>query len=472
MNRLLKNFSYSFIANIINFMISAAVAFFVPKALGTESYGYFQLYLFYTSYIGFFHFGWADGIYLRYGGAYYDQLDKARMSAQLRMYTAFVLILGLAVCLFGMMTVSPQERAFVVGGTGAAILLMLPRTFLLYILQCTNRIREYAIGTVTERIVYFIVVATVLLSRTSSFRPLVLGDLAGKLTALLVTAWICRDLVKSRPEPLAAAFPETWKNLSAGIRLMFSNIASMLIVGIVRLAIERHWDVETFGKVSLTMAISNLFMVFIESVALILFPALRRMDPDRLKSLYGRMRGCLMLPLFGILLLYYPANAILSAWLPAYADKLRYMAILFPMCVFESKTSMLVNTYMKTLRKEKTLMTVNLSAVALSLLLSGIFVFGMNNLDLAIVSIVVLLAFRCVTGELLLAKTIGVTVTRDIVQELLLTAGFILASWLIGGIRSVLIYAAMYAAYLVLHRTDLYAMGNLIRSRFGHAGNI
>ncbi len=465
MNRLLKNFSYTFIANIINFLISAAVAFFVPKALGTESYGYFQLYLFYTSYIGFFHFGWADGIYLRYGGAYYDQLDKARMSAQFRLYTAFVVILGAIICLFGVMTVSPADRAFVVGGTGLAILLMLPRTFLLYVLQCTNRIREYALGTVTERIVYFLVVIIVLISGTSSFRPLLFGDLAGKLTALILTVWICRDLVKSKPEPLAEAFPETRRNVTVGIRLMFSNIASMLIVGIVRLAIERHWDVETFGKVSLTMAISNLFMVFIESVALILFPALRRTDPDRLTELYSRMRSCLMLPLFGILILYYPAYVILSAWLPAYADKLRYMAILFPMCVYESKTSMLVNTYLKTLRKEKTLMTVNLVTVALSAALSGVFVFGMNSLDFAIVSIVVLLAFRCIAGEVLLAKEIRIRVVWDILQELLLTAGFILASWLIGGIRGVLIYAVLYAAYLMLHRADLSGIAALVRSR-------
>lgn len=41
-----------------------------------EEYGYCQLHLFYSSYVGFLHFGWNDGIYLRYGGKNYIELDK------------------------------------------------------------------------------------------------------------------------------------------------------------------------------------------------------------------------------------------------------------------------------------------------------------------------------------------------------------------------------------------------------------
>ena len=47
---------------------------------------------------------------------------------------------------------------------------------------------------------------------------------------------------------------------------MFANIASMLIIGVVRFGIERSWDVETFGKVSLTLSASNLMMLFINAV--------------------------------------------------------------------------------------------------------------------------------------------------------------------------------------------------------------
>lgn len=73
---LIKNFSFTLTSNIIAIAISTLVTLVVPKLIGVEEYGYWQLYLFYSSYIGFLQFGWNDGIYLRYGGFEYNKLDK------------------------------------------------------------------------------------------------------------------------------------------------------------------------------------------------------------------------------------------------------------------------------------------------------------------------------------------------------------------------------------------------------------
>ena len=64
----IKNFSYTLSSNLLSLVISTLVVLIIPKLIGVEEYGYWQLYIFYTSYIGFLHFGWNDGIYLRYGG--------------------------------------------------------------------------------------------------------------------------------------------------------------------------------------------------------------------------------------------------------------------------------------------------------------------------------------------------------------------------------------------------------------------
>jgi hypothetical protein len=167
------------------------------------------------------------------------------------------------------------------------------------------------------------------------------------------------------------------------------------------------------------------------------------------------MRTGLMIPLLGMLVFYYPAKIVLSAWLPQYADSLIYMALLFPMCVFESKMSMLIETYMKTLRKEKWLLLVNVVTVSLSVIITLITTYWLHNLDLAVASIVFLLAFRCVFAELLLSTVLDVDVKTDIALELALTIIFIGASWFIGGITGLLIYAVAYIAYLVAKRKDV-----------------
>ena len=54
----------------------------VPKMLGVEEFSYWQLFLFYLSYVGLFHFGITDGMYLKNGGLTYDEINKKEIGSQ------------------------------------------------------------------------------------------------------------------------------------------------------------------------------------------------------------------------------------------------------------------------------------------------------------------------------------------------------------------------------------------------------
>ena len=103
---------------------------------------------------------------------------------------------------------------------------------------------------------------------------------------------------------------EAKENIRVGIKLLIANGASLLIVGIVRYSIQSQWDVETFGKVSLSLSVSNMFMGFIQAVGVSLFPMLRRINQDRLSQLYLTIRHMLMFPMLGCLIFYYPVYLI------------------------------------------------------------------------------------------------------------------------------------------------------------------
>lgn len=64
-------------ANIISLVIGVGLSFLVPKYLSIESYAAYKTYALYITYAGFFHFGYADGMYLKYGGKRIDEMiDK------------------------------------------------------------------------------------------------------------------------------------------------------------------------------------------------------------------------------------------------------------------------------------------------------------------------------------------------------------------------------------------------------------
>ncbi len=203
------------------------------------------------------------------------------------------------------------------------------------------------------------------------------------------------------------------------------------------------------------MSISNMLMILIRAVSMLMFPMLRRIHMEKLPELYQKLRVCLMVPLLGMLIFYYPFKVIISAWLPQYVDGLIYMAMLFPVCIYESKTSMLIETYMKALRMEQQLMVTNFITVGTSFVTTVLTVYVFDDLDLAVISIVFLMAFRCIIAEKMLLEKIRISVDKDIILEIVLTVSFIISSWFIGGINGVLIYLVLYILYLMIKKNEL-----------------
>lgn len=463
--RFVKNVGAMLFANGIAFLISALVTFIVPKFLNVEDYAYVQLYIFYTSYISYLHYGWVDGIRLRYGGAYYKDLDKPLFSSQILSYSLLQIIISVGVVLFVCGSGFSGNRRVALLAVGLCMLIRLPRLMPQYILEMTNRIRECARITIIERMVYLILTVFVIATNRASVWLLLACDLCGQLAAAIYAFICCKDIIRVKPVTGSLVFNEAGKNIYSGIQLTVANVSSLLIIGVIRQCIETQWDVQTFGKISLTISISNLLMVFIRAVSMVMFPTLRRIDKSKLKSIYSTVRVGLMIPLLGMLVVYYPVKVLMSMWLPQYSESLKYMALLFPMCVFESKMSMLIETYLKTLRLEKWLFRINVLTVGLSVLLAFLTTFVLHSLTMAVLAIVFLLAFRCVLTESILAVKLKIRVRKHILLELLLTTIFIISSWFIGGIIGTVTYLIFYLIYLLIVKKDAKKMLSFLKKR-------
>ncbi|MGE4287708.1 MAG: hypothetical protein AB7E36_03390 [Salinivirgaceae bacterium] len=450
-----KNFSYTLSSQSVSFVITTLVILVVPKLVGVEQYGYWQLYLFYTAYIGFLHFGWNDGIYLKYGGAEYQQLDKKIFYSQFLQLLALQLFIGIVIYLTSLYLVKDVNRLFILKMTALCLVIVNTRYFLLFTLQATNRFKEFALITFLDRGVYALLIVVCLVFGVRDFRLLVITDIIGKLLGLGIAIYFCSDIVLRKIKDFSWTIKEAVNNVAVGINLMFAAIASKLLIGTVRLGIERHWEISVFGKVSLVLSISNMLMLFINAVGLVIYPVLRRSKEENLSNIYVTMRDFLMVILLGMLVIYYPAKETLTFWLPNYADSLQYMALLFPITVYEGKMALLINTYLKTLRKEKLMLKINLIALLMSVVSTATLIFVLQNLNWVVVSITFLLAFRCILAELLLSRILKIKLHKDIVLELLMTTIFVLSGWFINSWIVVLVYSAGFLLYLVVKQNDI-----------------
>lgn len=455
LRNILENITYTFTANILTMLISIIMTLILPKFLGVTDYSYYQLYIFFISYVGFFHFGWIDGIYLKIGGMEYNDLEKSNYVTQFWMLNVLEIIIAAIISIFALFIIKNIDKSFVLISTSVCGVITILRTYLLFILQSTNKIKEYAKYTRVDRFIYFALVIVFLFLGFKNYKIILYIDIFSKLVALVLCANKMKDIVFGKLNISKNTLLEIFENISIGIKLTLANIASTLIIGVVRFGIQKNWDIETFGKISLTLNISNLLMTFINAVAVIMFPLLRREEERNLPKIYVILRNTLMIFLYMMLIFYYPIKLILSTWLPQYADSLRYMALLFPICIYESKMSMLINTYLKSFRKEKSMLIINTISLILSLILTILSVFILNNLTWAILSIVFLLGFRCVIGELVLTKIMNILIYKDIILETVLTAIFIISSWFINNMFCSIIYTCFYLIYVFIKRKDI-----------------
>lgn len=436
-------------ANMLSTIISMIVTLTIPKLIGVESYGYFQLYMLYFTYLGIFHFGWVDGMYLQIGGEEYSSLDKRKYGTQFSMFLFFEFILSLILVAFTLLFVPDENKLFVLVAASICMFIYNSNIFVQFILLATNMLKKYSFIIILDRIIYLALVFLFLFFfKTGSFKGLILADILARTISLVYAVITNRKLLLSKPIDIRSSLTDIKENILIGYKVTFGGIAGIFITGLIRFMIEFKWGIAFFGKVSLTLTLSNLMMIFVNAVSMVVFPILRRTDENQLSPLYKKMNSLLMTGIFCAMVFYYPLKSILVLWLPQYADSLRYMAIVFPIIIYNSKTSMLINTFLKTIRREQVILTSNIISVAVSLVLGILFVFLIPNPNLAIFSIVISLAIRSFLAERKLAGYLDISISKEVLSETVLTLLFIVINWYVNSALSMLLYGAVLLIYV------------------------
>lgn len=453
-NSIKSNLVYAFVSNTLVITSSLLLVFLLPKFFGVVEYSYWQLYIFYGAYIGFFQFGWNDGIYLKYGGIDYNNLDKKIISSQFKLFILFQLLIGILIFIFSIIFVTQSDKQLIVIFVSVNLIFVNCKSMLGYVLQATNKIRLFSKINIIDRGLFIFLVITFLFLNNSSYITLIVIDVFIKIFSFALIVYSTRDIVFIKTN-FKVSLSETFDSIKIGINLMLSNIASMLLIGSVRFIIESKWGIETFGKVSLTLSISGLLIIFLNSVAIVIFPILKRLDVDKKLVIYKDIKVFITTIIFLTMISYYPIRYISSIWLPEYSATFKYMALLFPMVLFEGKQAILINPYMKALREEKAILRINISVLIISFVMSMIFGYVLHNLDLLVINILFSISLRTVLMELYLSKKLMFPILKNVFVELFLVLIFVFTSWFIDSWISTIIYFVILLPYLILNRKEM-----------------
>ena len=448
----MKNIVGAVGANIVRLIISIVLTLLLPKLMGQEQYSFWQLYLFYTTYLAYTSLGWCEGFTLKYGGAHYDSLNKPLIIGQVWMLFGYEILFFAG--LWIIITVLQIERIkyiLLILACASAVFDII-RYMVQSVLHTVNRIHEYVRVVLMERLLFAAFASLALVLGYNSAYSLISAEIFARFLSMMYSFGIIKDMVFTRPAPIRDAFHEAKSEISIGCKLLWAMLASQLVIGIIRFSIEQKWGVLQFGQISLTISLSNMVVSCVSAIGVVIFPMIKRMKNDQMERMYTPTRTLMSVMIWGMMILFAPCKWLLSRWLPQYTQALRYLALLLPLCLFESRTAMLTTTYLKAYREEKNILISNAASVGLSLAAAGITVFFIESLTMAVLAITLLCMFKAYITEYYVCRHLKFSIWRELVIECAMMAAFMISGWFGGYLVALTTYLTIFVIYLLIEK--------------------
>lgn len=453
---IVKKASLLTLSQLIALLVSAALVLLIPKFVSVEAYGYWQLFLLYAGYVGIFHFGYSDGLYISAGGKNLNSIDAGRLRPQFILFLLIQVFFAACCVVYAEYFAENHQKWIVYTAVGVYLVVENYHKLISFLLLATAHAEAYAVSVLLDKAATAVIVAGLIFFHSTSLPALVAVYIFCRLLSLIYLMVMYRRFIP-RPADLKMIFnsvPDGLKLSRMGAVLMISNILGTLIIAAGRIVVEKFWDISLFAQISLAVSLSFFIISLISQVSLVLFPILRNSAEDAAKNIFEQgnfILGYAAMLSFG---LFFLLRWIISIWLPEYTESLTFLVYLFPLVLFEMKTQILYVTFCKSLNKLKLLFSVNIITLAVAV---GIYFMAvqLQSIETVLIGMLVSLLIRSILLYFFILRKYGLKADSIIIAEVVFSAGFILAYRHVPVNVLLILYIGCAVALTLLYRTKL-----------------
>lgn len=350
----MKAFIHVLISNLLIVILGVVQSFILPKLLGPYEYGKWSLYLLYISYAGLFSFGFCDGIYLKYGGINYNELDFSRFSGYYYSHQIFTFVLFILWSLFVVLFLNEKLFYILIGLT---CFLSCNRDYFLAVNTATNRLKIFSFGQVIEKVTILIgVLLCLIYSAMRTAISMIIFAVIGWVLTYIFNIISDNKIVFKCPQQLYKPYKEYKDYIMSGLCITLASIGISLMTGIGKFGINIMMGKEYLGYYSFIFSISALFLQFFNAIGTVFYPRFKNKNQSYTKFIMQKLD--IFLTYIGILLIlaYYPMRMFLNVFFPQYKHSFNCLIVLLPMVIIQGKMGIVYNTMYKIWRMEKELL--------------------------------------------------------------------------------------------------------------------
>jgi len=317
-----KNLVKVFSADFIGFIVGIINSFLIPAFLGLEQYSYLKTYALYLSYVGILHFGFIDGIHIKYGG---KTKDKLRISL-LKYEHNFILQFQILVTV-GFLIVACFLKNFVLMAFALSIVPINMRTFFSFLYQAIGELSLYVrLRIIPPMLNLIFSLSIIFLLKINSYIPFVLANLT--VSYVLYTMFELQYIQTMNISGVSVEkdFKEIKKLFISGAFVMLGNLSTILVYSLDRWFVKFLLTTQDFAYYSFAISMMSILNMLISSVALTFYPYLARgYSEEQIRSIKKYMIIIGSLGSFGYFILGFLVNTFLRKYVPS----LNVIAILF-----------------------------------------------------------------------------------------------------------------------------------------------
>lgn len=266
-NSFVKGISSIFIANIIGMIFGLLSNFILPKYLSINSYSALKIYQLYISYIGLLHLGYADGIYLKYGGKDFSEIAPQDISITLFTLKVFQLCMSAVVILISIMRHNDLLLAF-----GFTILPMNTIDYFRLIFQAIGEFERYSnITKITAFMNFLINILLVFVVRTDDYRLFLAALIVWNILLWLYLELEIKKIVPDLNSYKKFSLIELRDNIQTGLPLTLGNFSSVLLTSIDRWFVKGLMSTVSFAYYSFAVSTEGFINIALTPISVTMY---------------------------------------------------------------------------------------------------------------------------------------------------------------------------------------------------------
>ncbi len=357
----------SIVSNLLTLVSGLVMGFILPRFVSVETYAAYRTYILYAGYLGLFHFGFINGIYLKYGKYDYKDLPVKRFS----LYTRVLSVSQLLVTVIPVIVLSLCRKEFFLTPVFFVVLNIFfvnVNCYFALINQFTRRISLDAVIQLIQTALQTIGFALLLVFKSDDYVKYLLVLTLVNFSVLLIHCFKSKEIIFSVSEAFDGSFLGEARDLiSHGILILLSEYMGLIIIGIDSIVVNLFMSAKDFSVYSFTVSVVTVFFALVGIISKLIFPYLKRAQNDEYPNLYRKMKLYIAIFAAAVCGMAIVVNMLIPLLLPKYTDCIPLLKMLGVTAVLKGLQELLCGNFFKALNYDKGYFKTNILAFGFGL---------------------------------------------------------------------------------------------------------